>query len=101
MIMHFGMIIRLFGSLSKCDTGTYETSHKHFTTHNYSRTSKRVSTLNHEMMKYSISQDITQHLANACGIAMKGAAYLKEVNCILFSVLHCIFSVLPYILFFI
>ena len=80
MMMHFGMIIRLFGCLSHCDTGTFESSHQFFTTRNYSRTSKRVSTQNLEMMRYSLVQDICLHVSHICGIVSEGYNYVNKVG---------------------
>ena len=81
MMMHFGMILRLFGCLSHCDTGTFESSHQFFTTRNYySQTSKRVFTQNIEMMRYSLVQDVSLHVSHICGIVSEGYNYINKVG---------------------
>lgn len=51
-VLHYGFTIRMWGSLSKCDTGSYERNHKVDTKHNYERTSRRKKTINEEQTKY-------------------------------------------------
>jgi Plavaka transposase len=80
VLYHFPETIRLFGSLSKGNSETFEQAHRKRTSQPYRQVSKRQATLVTEMTYKNIDNDICSHISHVAGILNHSEDYIKLIS---------------------
>jgi hypothetical protein len=80
MMMHFPSCIRQSGSLSHCNTDTWEAVHPDKTTGVYNQTSKRHSSLGRDMTLKGVQNEDSVHFGHVAGVMRSGLAYLNSMD---------------------